>query len=150
MTTAAELRTLAEEVEKLAGPSEEMDALIVAALNSASVRRYPPTDDFGPKNRWQFWSTDGSHFLGSEHKFPVKPFTSSIDAAASLMPDGKWRLSSEFNEVRWCAYAARWDPRPYIIAEALAATEPLARCAAALRARAAVIEAGAKAETVEG
>lgn len=81
----ASLSELLERVEACTGPDREIDAEIVAWLNNASVRRYPPTDDFGPRDRWQFWSLDGAHFLGSEGKFPVPPLTASIDAALALV-----------------------------------------------------------------
>lgn len=66
------------------GGSRELDAEIVALLNKATVRLYPPSDDFGPRAKWQFWSLDGAHFLGNESKFPVEPVTTSVDAALAL------------------------------------------------------------------
>lgn len=140
MTTAAELRTLAEEVEALTGPSVEINYRVMVAIGMA-----PPggmVNDIGAIR-----GHDGAIWA------IVRPLTASIDAAASLMPvsraveifdprmrGGKWlviaTLGPRSNELEWCHSSA--------------ATEPLARCAAALRARAAAIDAGAKAETVEG
>ena len=76
---------LIERLEAATGPDQELDATIVAHLNNASVRRYPPQTDFGPGARWQFWSLDGAHFLGNESKFPVPPLTASLDAALALV-----------------------------------------------------------------
>ena len=76
---------LIERLEAATGPDRELDAAIVAHFNNASVRRYPPQTDFGPGARWQFWSRDGAHFLGSESKFPVPPLTASLDAALALV-----------------------------------------------------------------
>lgn len=84
---------LIAKLEALSGPDREIDAAIVASLNNAIVKRYPPTDDFGPKNRWQFWSEDGKHFLGSEGKYPVPPYTASLDATIALVErllPGRW------------------------------------------------------------
>lgn len=80
--------TLSERVEALEGADRSVDAEIIAALNNALVKPYPPATDFGPHDRWQFWSLDGKHFLGSEAKFNVPLLTSSIDAALTLLPEG--------------------------------------------------------------
>jgi len=66
------------------GADRKLDAQIVAALNDVIVKPYPLSDDFGPHDRFQFWSTDGKHFLGSERKFPVHAFTSDITAVLAL------------------------------------------------------------------
>ncbi len=79
------LASLIAEVEKLTAPSREVDARVVAFLNRAMVKPYPPTDDFGPRDRWQFWTLDGAHFLGSEGRFPVPPLSASIDAVVALI-----------------------------------------------------------------
>lgn len=72
-------------IEDAKGADREIDVEIVAHLNKATVRPYPPTDDFGPRDRWQFWSRDGEHFLGSESKYPVPAYTASVDAALALV-----------------------------------------------------------------
>lgn len=128
--------------------SEELDADIVALLNHAVVRRYPPTDDYGPKNRWQFWSSDGHHFLGNEGqlRFKVYQYTTSLDRAMSLIPkgwiipngnglcqatlDGCWHWNialSKLNGFGWVS--TDWQRGE------LPKTAPLAVCIAALRAR---------------
>jgi hypothetical protein len=85
------------------GPSQELDAEITAVINNCIVKPYPPTDDFGPRNKWQFWSSDGKHFLGSEAKFKVEPLTSSVDAAAAFrereLPG--WDYANGNNSVPW-------------------------------------------------
>jgi len=113
--TPAELRALADEVEKLGGPNFAVEQRIGAAVGR-------PSDMVAPA------------------------YTYSLDAAASLMPplsiievydarirDEKWlviaKLGPRPDDTSWC--------------HAAAATEPLARTAAALRARAALLEAGA-------
>lgn len=86
---------LIERLEAATGPDRELDAAIVAHLNNASVRRYPPQTDFGPGARWQFWSLDGAHFLGNESKFPVPALTASLDAALALVERVRpgWKVS---------------------------------------------------------
>lgn len=98
MTTTVEttnaLRPLLDRLKAVTGPDEELDVAITAWMHNASYKRYPPTDDFGPKNRWQFWSKDGAHFLGSEHKIKVQPLTASVDAALALVErvlPGQWK-----------------------------------------------------------
>lgn len=71
--------------------SEELDAMIVAFFAKATLRPYPPSDDFGPHDHWQFWSEDGENFLGNEHKFKIPPLTRSVDAALAAVPSN-WRV----------------------------------------------------------
>lgn len=124
-------------LESAAEGSEELDAEIVARLNNAVVKRYPPTDDFGPRNRWQFWSEDGKHFLGNESKFPIPPLTRSIDAALTLVPGGWWAEIHHGADRHNCVLqqfplpCKRIPAAPYVIA---ARTTPLALCIAALKA----------------
>lgn len=87
----------AELIAKLAEAKEgtsELDALIVACLNDALLKPYPPQTDFGPSNRWQFWSLDGAHFLGNEGatRFKVERLTTSVDAILALIEKRGWRL----------------------------------------------------------
>jgi hypothetical protein len=81
---ADDLRALRDRVLAATGPDESIDAEIVAVLHDATVKRSPQTDDFGPRDRWQFWSRDGKHFLGGTRKFPVSHVTGSLDAAVAL------------------------------------------------------------------
>jgi len=84
MTSLPALHALRDALTPLTGPSRDVDAMIVATLNNAIVKPYPVTDDFGPRNKWQFWSIDGKHFLGSESRFPVPAYTRSLDEAEDL------------------------------------------------------------------
>lgn len=125
------LRLLAEEVEKLTGPSREVALRIHQAMEwlRSGVRPAMPADED----------------IYGEHPH----VTRSIDAAAALMPDG-WRDGVErcpfsgSRQRRWEAVADRGE-FPMIVAAA--ATEPLARTACALRAIAAEME-GRNAEAV--
>ena len=84
-------------LKKATSGSEALEAEIAAFRNNAIVKPYPPSDDFGPHDHWQFWSLDGLHFLGNESRAPFKlsPWTRSIDAASGLLSPGLiMRLSS--------------------------------------------------------
>lgn len=110
------LRQLAEEVERLEGPN---------------------------RNTHLEWRIEVALGRPVEAIAPVRPYTSSLDAAASLMPE-VFRVAAVRQlppeESGWQATA--WKPPPRNMLEnARGATEPLARTAAALRARAALIEA---------
>lgn len=63
----------------------KLDAEITALVNDAIVKPYPPTDDYGPRNRWQFYSVDGKHFLGSEHRITILPYSTDLTSAISLL-----------------------------------------------------------------
>ncbi len=131
------LRALADEVERLTGPSREMDARIIKALGWCwkSIPAILHTEA---------WRPGGSECLASDLPRP----THSIDAAASLMPEG-WSAVVVLNaDPAFCgvtAYAPtapdhdpesdRNEPQ-----EGQAGTEPLARTAVALRALAAIAE----------
>lgn len=141
-----DLTELADRCEKATGPDERLNAEIVAALNDALLKPYPPQTDFGPGQRWQFWSLDGKHFLGNEakHPFKVPPFTASIDDAMTLVPEG-WRLIDMCETViegdlPWYVRLRekRFDVPPGS-AHSDGATPALALCAAALRAHAAQV-----------
>lgn len=134
--TPAELRALADDVEKLDGPSREMDVRVEVALGAKmAATSFSSVAVSVPDPNTPGW-----------YEFrDARPYTASLDVAASLVPNenGEWCIRSECNTSRWLAYVARWEPRPFIISEVRAATEPLARTACALRARAALLEAGA-------
>ncbi len=82
-----DLKAVLSALQGAKGGDREVDALIVAALGRMTVKRYPPSDDFGPHDRWQFWSRDGEHFLGSEGRFPVPAYTASVDTALALVAE---------------------------------------------------------------
>jgi hypothetical protein len=136
VTVQSEVKTemlgLADRCETAKGPSPQIDAEIVALRNNALVKPYPPQTDFGPGQKWQFWSLDGLHFLANEShaQFKVLPVTASLDAAMTLVPEEAW----------WSAMRSPCaDTFDAEVAEqqSRAATPALALCAAALRARAA-------------
>lgn len=107
-----ELEALAERCEKAAGPDREFDAEIAQAIG------------VGPTG---FAQAKGKHWV----TWPA--YTSSLDAALELVPEGLgWTLYSD----GYAGVGPITDdeiPQPEIIA----ATPALALCAAALRARAA-------------
>lgn len=97
-----------ERAELAEGPDRELDALIIAKTIGAQLKPYPPSDDFGPKATWQFWSSDGRHFLGNESKFPVPELTKSVDAMISF-------IHSSLKGWTWMVrgrYAKLWMPDP--------------------------------------
>lgn len=124
---------LIEKLRAATGPNRDLDAAIVAALNNAMVKPYPPHS--GGDGGWQFWSMDGQHFLGNAHKFPVPLYTTSIDAALTLVPEGK----------RWCMFGPKYSvsvgaPSAFVEGvemdfEGQGATVTIALCIAALLAR---------------
>lgn len=66
---------------------------------------------------------------------PAGPYTSSIDAAVTLVPEGVWNVN-----VTWSTAFGHWIASVCgpgrLISQSKAKTEALARCAAALRSRA--------------
>lgn len=134
--TTPGLSELIERVERAEGPDREIDAQIVAYLNHAIVKPYPPTDDFGPRNRWQFWSRDGEHFLGNEGRMQVARYTESLDAIVGLIErelPGEWSISVDARIPGWFAWIEN-DQHVATHAEGVGATKALAVCAACLRA----------------
>jgi hypothetical protein len=106
------LLELAERCEQAAGPERELDNAIWAAAVAN-----PPCPDHTK--------------LG---KLECSRFTASLDAAMTLVPEGK-RLKVE--TAASGANAVIWQYGPTVVWDADARTPALALCAAALRARAA-------------
>lgn len=128
---------LVARLEATSAGSRGLDAAITAHLNGALLKPYPPATDFGPSAKWQFWSLDGAHFLGNESKFPVPPFTTSLDAALALaervLPGWLWNLAAETYGCDAELFSPRgecWDGH----GPATGATPALALCIAILRA----------------
>jgi hypothetical protein len=111
MTDAATLRALIERVEQATGADRRLDGDIETALG------------------WPFapWTGD------------ARPFTSSLDAAASLVPDG-WSWSVDTHNK--AGPIAICEPARGVFCRSEASTPALALTAAALRARLAEMEAG--------
>ena len=142
MSSARELLELAERCEREEIPSLALNAEIARAIGWTNVslaqvhREYPHAK--APRG-----CPPGQDCLTW-----VPPFTSSLDAAVTLVPEGAWR---EVNGPRrflniptpvpncWRCEITLWEPkmRDHI---GWAATEALAICAAALKARAALTE----------
>lgn len=135
----SELLKLAEECEKAAGFSGQLDARIAVAL------RIPP--DYSPtwlRDNFPTWGarSDGrvevvhADGRGGVHWAP-KRYTASIDAALTLVPDGmEYSISTLYGladaevGLNCSAEDGPWRSRR------LDADVPLALCAAALKARA--------------
>ena len=119
-------------------PSRKLDAEIVALLHDAIVKPYPPSTDFGPSAKWQFWSRDGAHFLGNESKWPVPHYTASLDAAMTLVPEdchvnfGTYPKNCTYSFAK--PWAQVWREGVFGRNESTAPTAALALCIAALRA----------------
>lgn len=125
--TETDLMELARKVEALEGACRETDALIKQAVGDS----WDYAADWGPR----------------ENCNPVaKPYTASIDAAMSLVPEGwNWmagnrnqpdaRAYVENNEMAFEGAGFRKNPAR-IWHEVVAAAPAIALCAAALRARA--------------
>lgn len=130
------MKELIERLEKAAGPDRELDALI-----DARVRIGKTEDVEWRKNRWLWdnfpvWRarSDGrvevvhDDGTGGVHWAP-EHFTSSIDAALTLVPEQeKYGLSIDFDidRLQWAVSVIGWN---------YAETIPIALCIAALRAR---------------
>lgn len=141
MTDAETLRALADEVEGLGGADEEMDARVTAAIG-ALLDPYPAAVQgvvrYEAKLHRKKWIVARALNGTPITDFRVRQCTSSIDAAAALMPAG-WLPEIVKVHHRWRAMGI---PSPGGIAVVgFGATEPLARTACALRAIAADIEA---------
>lgn len=121
------LLELAERCEAATGPDRELDELIAAELAGAVREVQHGVSHYHRDGRWVS--------VGE-----IKPYTASLDAAMTLVPEwcvwstGDWKANGH------CASASVWPPedkRPegfHGIAQA--ATPALALCVAALRARA--------------
>lgn len=119
-------------LEQAKGPDRDLDAAIVAFQHKAIVKPYPPTDDYGPSNRWQFWSRDGEHFLANEGKWPVPAYTGSIDIALTLVPEGwHWLIDGRPVDASFAASCVKGPD----IEEASGPTPAIAVCIAAIEAR---------------
>jgi hypothetical protein len=126
-TTTAALLALAERCEAAAGPDYQMGLAIAEA---AGYRPVPnPTSAGGLVGRW--YDPDGCM---TTHEGPPL-FTASVDAALTLVPKGwsKRQYGTDGFSDSPCYATLTYDALRF----ARAKTEPLAICAAALRARAA-------------
>lgn len=122
------MTSLIERIEAATGPDWELDAEIAALLG---WKKLPNPGSMG--GLIDMWINPS----GKNERWNVPPYTSSIDAALTLLPgDAMWRLGhdgkgpdpSEF----LCEIVSGPECRNYC---AIAPTAALALCAAALRAR---------------
>jgi hypothetical protein len=122
MTDPATLLALAERCEQATGPDKELDFTI---------------DDFMLKH--------GAETDRIRNPRYVLPYTASLDAAVTLVPEGYyWQAANgkrRHSEPQACAdlFVAHGPNRGDMSFTADAATAALALCAAALRARAAML-----------
>ena len=107
--TAAEMLALADRCEKASGPDRDLERLIWSAVGSPAIR-------------------------------PIPVYTASLDAAMSLVPDG-WDCAIYTSDGVAHAGCSPSDPdvRTADTDDAMSATAALALCAAALRARTALL-----------
>ena len=127
-----DLLQLAERVEQASGPNRALDAAIHVAL-------FIPSERAGRIDVDELRGVVGWHPIDGPYQSAVdaKRFTSSIDAAMTLVPEGWERIQQEQarvsdGSVRCWATVDNWPASPR-----RCATPALALCAAALRARAA-------------
>ena len=125
------LLALADRAEEATGPDRGLDAAIAVVLGLPN----------GPHEIVEYESRSVTYI-----EQQALPFTASLDAAMSLVPDTEWEWSLEWEQgggVRdWIARCKMGDPMRFRDVEA--DTLPLALVAAALRARATLDPTGEK------
>ena len=135
-----DLLVLADRVEKLTGGDRRVDAEIACAVMFPSLRPAEPNDHIEyqrgyPPSRGDIWTPTG--FLMSDN------YTSSINAARSI--GGMLVFASEIGAdgLPMVRLISDTSTSPVVEYTGIAATLPLAWCAAALRARAKATEGAA-------
>jgi hypothetical protein len=113
MTDRPTLLALAERCEQAVGPDRELDFAIAAGVG------WPDSPNL------------------HQH---ARRYTESIDAAVTLVPEGRGYELRQGNSGARRALCRMWDGRGIWTDGTVAATPALALCAAALRARAAAYE----------
>ena len=144
--TAAELLDLAERCEKATGPDRELDVTIALAQPDRFFNAGPQYDG-APDSIGTIDPSDGSQSIpGNAHDMLVPRYTSSLDAAMTLVPEGcHWSLrKTPLNNYLASVFviAPNGSDRPYVpdtFEQVQAATAANALAAAALRAHAAMI-----------
>ncbi len=134
MADRATLLALAERVEAATGPDRELDIRIGWEMDGEG-----------------YSEADLQYATANLHAAHVTPFTSSLDAALTLVPEDRlwvrmdeWHVDEDFIHPRPSASVYRRATSAAgtrLKGAGKAATLPLALCAAALRARAAAEEA---------
>jgi hypothetical protein len=140
MTDRTTLLALAERCEQAAGPDRALDAEILCAIHGFTIHK-----DSNPANGYfAFWEgePEKSRCVNSSS---WDRLTGSLDAAVTLVPEGYyWQAANgkrRHSEPQACAdlFVAHGPNRGDMSFTADAATPALALCAAALRARAAML-----------
>ncbi len=130
--------TLADRIEASKGPSRELDAEIWCEINGKEFPQPPyetiqPDYDADPRGEALFLGISRSGLLLQSYKDSTHPYTRSLDAAMTLVPEGWMQFDVDATApelgVDWRLYRMKDE------VTACAATPALALCAAALRAR---------------
>jgi hypothetical protein len=133
MSDRTTLLALAERCEQTAGPDRLLDAEIALTQDYTFAQRYP--------ERRQWWRRpDGRRVAHDPRKDYPPNYTSSLDAALTLVPEGRaWTVGQNLHHWHWQASinALNDAGNPTSIGFGGPCGWPaLALCAAALRARA--------------
>ena len=143
MTSVVELRLLADRVEAATGPDRELDCVIaVAALGFFEV---PPRWEGAPIG-YGYIDADGAEVRpGQGGDQLVRHFTTSLDAAMTLVPEGAEFLVSSCRPgliafARGPSAVVGFFENAEASGLGSAATPALALCAAALRAQASTVQ----------
>lgn len=129
-----DLSALADEIERLDGPSRHADTQIAILLDPDAQHiigyesgPFPRKPIYGPRSSFWDWARDTS--IEPPVFMAVPEYTASLDAAMTLVPEGfDWavfRTNGGLTVHAWCGYRD----------DVFAATPALALCAAAIRAR---------------
>lgn len=139
---------LADRIEALDGPDREIDTEIAVidgyCLHKNTTRSGAPTDnvfdcdDCGADS----WGNRSKNGKDQRLHDPVPSFTTSVDAALTLVPDG-WNHGHRYSTKKqtaqaWCEFipAVPFGPEELLTTHSGKCSSPaLAICAAALRAR---------------
>ena len=121
---ASSLSDLIARLEKATGPDLELDEQIQAAISGATLEKQ--ADGRNAYHRDGFWISIGK----------VLPYTSSIDAAMTLVPEGWNRRASETDKHWWWAELREGYETSYNRVEiGQSPSLPVSICIAALKAR---------------
>jgi hypothetical protein len=136
MTDPTTLLALAERCEQADGPDRELDAEIEACLTSRVTHPLAPGWTFEAQNcEWKLARLAEIKFISRASR-PAPHYTASLDAAVMLVPEG---CGYDFGK-NLLGYAWGGVTMPdHNEIEISADTPALALCAAALRARAAML-----------
>ena len=138
MTTPEALNALADRVER-EEPSRELDCEIAVSVYGGEVLQIPARFTGGVIFALKLPSA--AH-IGRFSRNPVEPYTTSLDSAVTLVPEGaSWNVQMYRGSGDAVVIYEDNEDRPDLDAEASAKTPAAALTAAALRARAADMQA---------